>query len=101
MYDVVLEFPKMKVGVTVRDGYVVGIKYLPLSAPSVAARNSLAEEAAKQLAGYRDNPDTVFDLPVVVEGTPLQKAVWQAMCAIPRGRTRTYRDIASSLAVSP
>jgi methylated-DNA-[protein]-cysteine S-methyltransferase len=33
----------------------------------------------------------------VVEGTPLQRAVWDAMRAIPRGKTRTYGDIAREL----
>ena len=30
MYDVVIDFPKMKVGVKTRDGRVVEIRYLPL-----------------------------------------------------------------------
>ena len=97
MYDVTVEFPKFKVGVATRDGVVTGLKYLPLSAASVAAKNPLAEKAARQLEAYQRNPDSPFDLPVAVEGTPLQKAVWQAMRAIPRGRTRTYGDVAREL----
>ena len=97
MYDVVLEFPRMKVGVTTRDGQVVGIKYLPVETATVSPRNSLAERAARQLEGYRENPDTKFDLPIRIEGNDLQRAVWLAMCAIPRGRTRTYGDIAREL----
>ena len=97
MYDVVIEFPKMKVGVATRDGRVVEIKYLPPSVPALPAKNPLAERAARQLERYRADPDAKFDLPVAVEGTPLQRAVWDAMCAIPRGRTRTYGDIAREL----
>ena len=97
MYDVVIEFPKMKVGVATRDERVVEIKYLPPSVPAMAAKNPLAERAARQLERYRTDPDTRFDLPVAIEGTPLQRAVWDAMCAIPRGRTRTYGDIAREL----
>jgi methylated-DNA-[protein]-cysteine S-methyltransferase len=97
VYDVVLEFPKMKVAVATREEHVVEIRYLPLSAPAVAPKNSLAERAAAQLERYREDPDVVFDLPLLVEGTPFQKQVWQAMCAIPRGRTRTYGDIAKEL----
>jgi methylated-DNA-[protein]-cysteine S-methyltransferase len=97
VYDVVIEFPKMKVGVATRDERVVEIKYLPPSAPAMAPKNPLAERAARQLERYRTDPDTKFDLPVVIEGTPLQRAVWDAMCAIPRGRTRTYGDIAREL----
>jgi methylated-DNA-[protein]-cysteine S-methyltransferase len=94
VYDVVIEFPKMKVGVATRDERVVEIKYLPPSVPALAAKSPLAERAARQLERYRADPDTKFDLPVVIEGSPLQRAVWDAMCAIPRGRTRTYGDIA-------
>jgi methylated-DNA-[protein]-cysteine S-methyltransferase len=97
MYDVVLEFPKMKVGVRTREGQVVGIKYLPPEAKVVSAKNSLAEKAARQLEGYREDPDTKFDFPIRVEGNDLQRAVWLAMCAIPRGKTRTYGDIAREL----
>ena len=97
MFDVTVDFPKMKVAVLTREDRVVEIRYLPLSSPSVPSRNALAEKAARQLEQYREDPDTVFDLPLVIEGSPFQKSVWQAMCAIPRGKTRTYGDIAKEL----
>ena len=97
MFDVTVDFPMMKVGVTTRDGHVTEIRYLPLSSAAVSPRNALAERAALQLEAYRRDPDSRFDLPVVIEGSPLQKAVWQAMCAIPRGKTRTYGDVAKEV----
>jgi methylated-DNA-[protein]-cysteine S-methyltransferase len=97
MFDVVIEFPKMKVAVATREDRVVEIRFLPPSASDVGPKNALAERAARQLERYRDDPDAKFDLPVVVEGLPLQRAVWDAMCAIPRGMTRTYGDIAREL----
>jgi methylated-DNA-[protein]-cysteine S-methyltransferase len=97
VYDVVVEFPVMKVGVKTRGDRVVEIRYLPPSTPLLSAKNDLAKHAARQLEAYRDDPDTRFDLPVVIEGSELQKGVWQAMRAIPRGRTRTYGDVAKEL----
>ena len=97
MFDVVVEFPRMKVGVATRGERVVEIRYLPLSAVSISAKNKLAEKAARQLERYRQDADAAFDLPVLIEGTPLQRGVWDAMCAIPRGRTRTYGEIAREL----
>lgn len=97
MYDVTVDFPKMKVGVATRDGVVTSLKYLPLSSPSIASQSELAKRAERQLEGYKRDPNTTFDLPVVIEGTELQKAVWKAMCAIPRGKTRTYGDLAREL----
>ena len=97
MYDVTVDFPKMKVAVIVRDGRVVEIRYVPLTAPSVEPRDPIAEKAKEQLERYREDPDATFDLPIHVEGTELQKRVWQAMRAIPRGKTRTYGELASEL----
>jgi len=97
VYDVTIDFPRFKVGVATRAGRVVAIRYLPLSAPPVAAQSALAEEAARQIAAYRENPDAAFDLPLAIHGSELEKGVWRAMCAIPRGRTRTYGDIAGEL----
>jgi methylated-DNA-[protein]-cysteine S-methyltransferase len=99
MFDVVVEFPRMKVGVATRDGRVIEIRYLHPSFSVVAPRNQLAERAAAQLERYRQDPDAPFDLPLTVQGTPLQHAVWDAMCAISRGRTRTYGELAQELGV--
>jgi methylated-DNA-[protein]-cysteine S-methyltransferase len=97
MFDVVVEFPKMKVGVKTRDDRVVEIRYLPPSHEAKAPVNDLASMAASQLEKYREDADARFDLPLRIEGTRLQRDVWQAMCAIPRGKTRTYGDLAREL----
>ena len=57
------------------------------------------EEAARQLAEYFDGSRKSFDLPLVVEASDFQKAVCDAMLAIPFGETRTYGDIAEALGV--
>ncbi len=96
-WDAVIEFPIMKVGVSTRNDRVVEICYLPSSTAVIAPRNPLAERAARQLERYRADPDARFDLPLLIEGSPLQRAVWEAMCSIPRGQTRTYGDLAQQL----
>jgi methylated-DNA-[protein]-cysteine S-methyltransferase len=97
MFDVIVEFPKMKVGVATREDRVVEIRYLPLSTSNISARNSLAERAARQLERYREDPDTKFDLPLAIEGTPFQRRLWDALCEIPRGKTLTYGELARRL----
>jgi methylated-DNA-[protein]-cysteine S-methyltransferase len=97
VYDVVIDFPKFKLGVKTRDERVVEIRYLPYSSLVISPKNPLAERAAKQLERYRDDPDTTFDLPLLIEGSELQRGVWNAMRAIPRGRTRTYGELAREL----
>ena len=101
MYDVVIDFPKFKLGVRTRDERVVEIRYLPVTAEAFAAKSPLAARAAKQLEHYRENPDATFDLPLLIEGSPLERGVWDAMCAIPRGRTRTYGELALELGSDP
>ena len=97
MFDVTVDFPKMKVAVATRDEGIIEIRYLPLSAKSISPRNALAARAADQLRAYLENPDVKFDLPLVVEGTPFQLKLWEALCRIPRGKTRTYGDLAREL----
>ena len=98
MFDVVVDFPKFKVGVATRDECVIEISYLPSSVPILSPKNTLAEKAARQLQRYREDPDAAFDLPVRIEGSALQRGVWDAMCAIPRGRTRTYGELVAHTA---
>ena len=38
-----------------------------------------------------------FTLPLAPRGTAFQQAVWQALCDIPYGETRSYGDIARSV----
>ena len=101
MFDVIVEFPKMKVGVRTQEGRVVEIRYLPPATATLAPTNPLAATAKEQLERYRENPDAGFDLPLRVEGSALERAVWNAMCAIPRGGTRTYGELARELGSDP
>lgn len=57
-------------------------------------------EALQQLEAYCSGARTTFDLPLRVDGGPLQKAVCAAMQAIPFGDTRTYGEIARDVGAS-
>ena len=63
----------------------------------IAPRNPLAERAARQLERYRADSGATFDLPLLIEGSPFQRALWEAMCSIPHGQTRTYGELAQQL----
>ena len=101
MYDAIVEFPKMKVAVRTREERVSDIRYLPPQVDVQPARNALAERAARQLERYRDDADTPFDLPLIIEGTEFQRRLWQALCEIPRGTTLTYGELARRLGAEP
>lgn len=60
-------------------------------------RTNLLDRASAQLDEYFAGLRTCFDLPVDPVGTLFQKAVWQAICAIPYGATRTYQEVAHAI----
>lgn len=47
--------------------------------------------------GATDTIDPPFDLPLDLQGTPFQRAVWQALCHITPGQTRSYGEIAQAV----
>ena len=57
----------------------------------------LLNEALAQLSAYFDGRLTQFDLPLQVGGSEFQRAVCDAMSAIPFGDTLTYGEIAKSV----
>ncbi|MDF1485723.1 methylated-DNA--[protein]-cysteine S-methyltransferase [Ramlibacter sp. H39-3-26] len=67
-------------------------------APAGTPAAALLREAAEQLLGYFAGRRPQFSLPLdLSRGTAFQQAVWQALQAIPRGRTTTYGAIAGRL----
>ena len=54
----------------------------------------LIKKAAKQLEEYLAGKRKDFDLPLEPIGTEFQKKVWQALCDIPYGETRSYKEVA-------
>lgn len=57
----------------------------------------LLEKAAQQMQEYDTGEREVFDLPLQVQGSEFQRAVCDAIYAIPFGDTCTYGDIAKAL----
>lgn len=57
--------------------------------------NTLIKDAIRQLQEYLAGRRRHFDLPLALEGTEFQKAIWSAVAAIPYGQTSSYGDIAA------
>ena len=53
--------------------------------------------ARDQLQDYFDGIRTAFDLPLAPHGTAFQRKVWDALCTIPAGQTRSYLDVAQQV----
>jgi methylated-DNA-[protein]-cysteine S-methyltransferase len=54
----------------------------------------LLQTAAKQISEYFSGKRTRFDVKLDLYGTDFQKRVWNVLCTIPYGETRTYKQIA-------
>lgn len=54
-------------------------------------------EAIRQVLEYLEGKRTEFALALDLRGTPFQRAVWEALCAIPYGETRSYGEVARAV----
>jgi methylated-DNA-[protein]-cysteine S-methyltransferase len=61
------------------------------------AADAVLECAAGQLRQYFAGRRRQFDLPLAPSGTAFQRAVWDALAAIPWGVVRSYTDIARAI----
>jgi len=82
---------------------VTAIEFLP-HRPPVGARDDdhpVLRQARVELAEYFCGDRQVFELPLAARGTSFQRAVWQALRAIPFGRTATYGEVARRIGLDP
>jgi methylated-DNA-[protein]-cysteine S-methyltransferase len=79
---------------------LVGV-YFPEHAPALEARDGaghpVLDRARAQLDAYFAGERTSFDLPLAPPGTAFQRAVWDALRAIPFGHTRSYGQLAAAV----
>lgn len=68
---------------------------------SSSKEETLTAPASSQVVEYLAGKRKTFDLALAPRGTDLQKRVWNALVAIPRGETKTYGDLAQELRSSP
>jgi methylated-DNA-[protein]-cysteine S-methyltransferase len=68
----------------------------PVDAPDDRGHPPVLAEAAGQLAAYFAGQRSTFTLPLDPHGTPFQQAVWQALLAVPHGRTCSYAQLAAA-----
>lgn len=57
----------------------------------------LLRQAAAELTEYFAGRRRAFTLPLAPEGTPFQRAVWDALRTIPYGESRSYKQIAAQI----
>jgi methylated-DNA-[protein]-cysteine S-methyltransferase len=63
----------------------------------VATRDPLLDEAAAQVRAYFAGRLRCFDVPLALEGTAFQVAVWNAVAALSFGEFVSYADVARAV----
>ena len=63
----------------------------------VIQETKLIKEAYRQFSEYLEGERKEFNLPFKMQGTEFQKRVWKALCDIPYGETRSYKQIAQAI----
>lgn len=91
-----LDTPIGPLTIDASDGEIIRVRWV--DDPSGDATPEL-QDACDQLRAYFDGALDRFDLPLRVAGSDLQRAVCDAMSAIPLGETRTYGDLATEIGV--
>ncbi len=85
---------------TAEDGRLSSLRMAPAAPPDGARRDdgeAVLVAARDQLDDYFAGVRTEFDLPLGTAGTPFQRAVWDALRAIPYGETRSYGELAAAI----
>ncbi|ERJ93053.1 methylated-DNA--[protein]-cysteine S-methyltransferase [Treponema lecithinolyticum] len=72
-------------------------KRAPGCTSSSEKRCAVSDNAFKQINEYFEGKRKTFDFLIKAEGTDFQKKVWRALCDIPYGETRTYKEIAQAV----
>ena len=77
--------------------YFDGHARCPIAPEAAAAPDATLHMVQRQLDEYFQGRRTRFELPLRLEGTPFQIAVWSALLDIPYGTTSTYADLATHI----
>lgn len=100
-YSAVIHSPLGNLGLKINSEKLSQIDFLPDSQALLKPQDSFAKETVKQIERYFSNPRFIFNIPLYLEGTPLQITIWELLKTIPRGTTMTYGAIANTLQTNP
>jgi len=88
------EFGILKISYT--EKAVVEIKTVE-KANGKDEHSQLSDTVYEQICEYMAGRRKSFDFPYELKGTEFQKRVWEELCNIPYGETRTYKQIAEAV----
>jgi methylated-DNA-[protein]-cysteine S-methyltransferase len=96
-----LDTPLGRLVVESRAGDIVALHWANDHWAGDSGPDDVLQEACRQLSDYFGRRSRHFRLPLAPAGTSFQRQAWQALQAIPYGRTVTYGQLAGDLDSGP
>ncbi len=101
IFSAIVPAPFGAIGIRTDAGIVTELVYLPPHFGEKEATDAVADDAARQVGKYLQDPDFLFSFAVPEVGSPFQRKVWAAIASIPRGTVRTYGQVAKHIGSAP
>ncbi len=79
------------------NNYILSIKKVKDKINDYGIKNNLTDNVIKQLNNYFEGNLKKFTFKYKLVGTDFQVKVWNALCTIPYGETRSYKQIAAQV----
>lgn len=94
----IIDTPAGRLVLSCEDGKLCGVAAEPDSWKNLpGADDPLLCETQRQLRQYFAGERREFDIPLRMDGSPFDLAVWRQLLSIPFGEIRTYGQIAAAL----
>jgi methylated-DNA-[protein]-cysteine S-methyltransferase len=102
MYYTYYQSPLGDIALTANNEGLTALSFMQGASPLVMDKNLIACDQAfaqvcQQLTEYFNGDRITFDLPLAQTGTPFQQQVWQALCSIKQGETKSYAWLAKKI----
>jgi methylated-DNA-[protein]-cysteine S-methyltransferase len=105
IWSAVAEMPFGRIGIQTemyeQSLVLSNVVYLGPKERLIAPQNQLAESAIQQINQYCQDPNFVFNLPTMFQGSLHQQRVWRAIEKIPCGQVMTYGELAKEIKSAP
>lgn len=85
-----------RIGIAAENGRITNLFFETDSVPEHAevSETAVIKEAFRQLEAYLAGKLQTFSVPLAPGGTEFMLTVWKALCAVPYGKTASYKEIA-------
>ncbi|EQF24563.1 methylated-DNA-[]-cysteine S-methyltransferase family protein [Clostridioides difficile CD160] len=87
-----------KIGIAEKNNFITNLFFdtsILNSEEYLVKESKIIKEANKQLKEYLEGDRKEFDLPLKLSGSEFRKKVWNELCNIPYGETKTYVELAN------